>query len=254
MTLRSRKLPAGFWAGAGKTKAKTPARRRRAPRASKALTKVIKAVVRRDEEKKFCGLTVEYAIQHSPDISVADIKSVLPLQTQGAGYNQRIGDRIRPSSLVIDGAVSINDDGSGFVGVPITAVVFVLQAKRIRDPTQIASAPVNILLDNGTGATNWDGSTLNSFYPINKDEFEVLGARRMKLGDTTAENTRSMTARYHMKIRTPKVLNYNPGSSTVSNFAPFMVVGWCRDDGVLPAPSNLWVVHTASSRLTYTDA
>lgn len=254
MTLRARKLPAGFWAGAGKTKSKQPARGRgRKPRVGKALTKAIKAVVQRTEEKKFCGRSIEVAVSHNAAITSADLYPVLPFMTQGPGYNQRNGDKVRPTSLIIDGAVSFNDYGQG-VHVPLTCVVMCLQARKIRDPNQISTAPINLLLDNGTGATSWDGSTLNSLYPINHDEFEVLASRRFRIGNNSVENPLSLSKRYRMKIRTPKVLMYDGGASVVNNFAPFLVLGWCRDDGTGTGPTDTWVIHTASARLTYTDA
>jgi len=222
---------------------------------ARAVAPVVKAIVRRQEEHKFAGTTLENAVSHNASITSGDLVPILPLISNGTGYNQRVGDKIRPTSLVVDGCVSFNDYGEGFVGTPLSVLILCLQAKRIRDPTLIPSQiPINILLDNGQGNTSWDGSTLNSMYPINKDEFEVLGAVRIKLTDTSAENTKGMSARYSMKLKTPAVLNFAPGSSSVSNFAPFFCLGWSRDDGTTPTALQTWVINTATARLHYTDA
>lgn len=214
----------------------------------------VKSAIKRTEEKKFAGLTLENGTAHNAAITNADIVQVIPTITQGDGYNQRAGDKIRPTSLVIDGCVTFNDYGQGFTDTPVSVLVLCLQAKRIRDPAQVGNAPVNVLLDRGTGATAWDGSTLNSMFPINRDEFEILGVKRVKLSDTTAENTRVMSQRYTMKIKTPAQFTYGQGATLPNNFAPFFVLGWSRDDAVIPAINEVWIKNTASSTLYYTDA
>lgn len=227
------------------------------PRKSKYsmdLLRAVKSIVSRQNEKKLAGLTVENAVQHNASITAGDCYSLVPPITQGVGYNQRVGDKIKPVSFTVEGAVSFNDYGQGFIDAPLHVLVLILQAKKIRDPTMIPSVNINALLDNGQGATNWDGSTLHSMYPINRDEFDVLGAKVIKIGDTTAENPKCMTKRYTMKVKTPAHLVYDQGVSTQNNFAPFVALGWCRDDGALPGIADLWIKHTCVSRLYYTDA
>lgn len=215
----------------------------------------VKSAVKRTEEKKFAGLTIENGTPHNAAISNADIVQIVPTITQGDGYNQRSGDKIRPTALVVDGCVSFNDYGQGFTDTPVSVLILVLQAKRVRDPAQVQlQAPMSVLLDRGTGATSWDGSTLNSMFPINRDEFEILGVKRIKLSDTTAENTRVMSQRYQMTIKTPAQFTYGQGATLPNNFAPFFALGWSRDDAVTPLPNEVWIKNTASSTLYYTDA
>lgn len=225
-----------------------------AKKVAPAVKAYVKSAVKRTEEKKFAGLTLENGTAHNASITSADIVQCIPTITQGDGYNQRSGDKIRPTSLVIDGCVSFNDYGQGFTDTPVSVLILCLQAKRIRDPAQVGTAPVNVLLDRGTGATAWDGSTLNSMFPINRDEFEILGVKRVKLSDTTAENTRVMSQRYQMNIKCPAQFTYGQGATLPNNFAPFFVLGWSRDDAVIPGLADVWVKNTASSTLYYTDA
>lgn len=225
-----------------------------AKKVAPAVKTYVKQAIKANDEKKFAGLTLENGTAHNASITSGDIVSVVPTITQGDGYNQRSGDKIRPTSLIVDGCVSFNDYGQGFIDTPVSVLILCLQAKRIRDPSQVSNAPIGALLDNGTGATAWDGSTLNSMYPINRDEFEVLGAVRVKLSDTTAENAKVMSHRYQMTIKTPAVLTYAQASTLPTNFAPFFVLGWSRDDAVMPGIADVWVKNTASSRMYYTDA
>ena len=214
---------------------------------------MIKSVVRRGEETKSIGLVIENGIQHNPQITNADIAIVMPGMAQGTANTERIGDKVSPVSLKISGSTSINDLGQ-FVDVPVTVKVMCLQAKGIRDSNLVvANAPLNNLLDNG-GTTNWDGSTARSLFKINRDLFTVLGSRTFKLGDATAENTRSMSKRWSMNIKCPATLKYGNGALYPDNFAPFFVLGWCRDDGTTPTPITLWVVNTANVFFQYKDA
>lgn len=216
---------------------------------------MVTKIVKRQEETKAIGAIVENAVQHNAQISNADIVPLLPSITQGTASSQRVGDKIAPVNLRVNGATSLNDYGQGFIGQPLTVRVMVLAAKSIKDGTLLASqAPMNQLLDNGGSSAAWDGSTARSLFRINTDLFQVLGSRTFKLGDTTAENTRSMTKRWAFNVKCPKSLLYTTGNINPSNFAPFLAVGWCRDDGVTPGITELSIVNTANTLLTFKDA
>ena len=215
---------------------------------------MIKTTVRRLQETKSIGLVIENGVQHNAAITNPDIAIVLPGMAQGNTNSTRIGDKVSPVSLKVSGATSINDQGLGFIDVPITVKVMCLQAKGIRDSNLVvANADLPNLMDNG-GTTSWDGSTARSLFKINRDEFTVLGSRTFRLGDATAENTRCMSKRWSMNIKCPQTLRYGNGALYPDNFAPFFVVGWCRDDGVTPSPIQLWVVNTANVFFQYKDA
>lgn len=209
--------------------------------------------MRGESETKSIGLILENAIQHNAQITNADIGVILPGMPQGTANTQRIGDKCSPVSLKVSGSTSINDTG-GYIDVPLTVKVMCLQAKGIRDSNLVvANAPMNQLMDNG-GTTSWDGSTANSLFKINLDEFTVLGSRTFKLGDATAENTRSMSKRWSMNIKCPKTLKYGNGALYPDNFAPFFALGWCRDDGVTPGIAQVWIVNTTNVFFQYKDA
>lgn len=197
---------------------------------------------------------IENGVAHNAAIGTADEYPILPAISQGQGYNQRIGNRMNPTSLIVNGAVTFNDYGEGFVGVPLRVVVMVLQAKQVRDTNLLPTPTISQLLDNGTGGTSWDGSTVNSFFPVNTEEFTVLAKRTFKLSDITQENAKCMSQRYTMRIKCPKQLMYEGTGNYPTNFAPFIVLGWARDDAVTPTIGQVYVKHTCTSRLTYTDA
>ena len=90
---------------------------------------MIKTTVRRLQETKSIGLVIENGVQHNAAITNPDIAIVLPGMAQGNTNSTRIGDKVSPVSLKVSGATSINDQGLGFIDVPITVKVMCLQAR-----------------------------------------------------------------------------------------------------------------------------
>lgn len=227
------------------------------PKETKAQVKqIVKRELDRRIEDKFAGGIVENAVAHNASITTGDMYPVLPAITPGSAYNQRTGDKIRPKSLIVDAAISFNDYGQGYASEPMHVKVWVLQHKSTR-AYPLGAVPINALLDGGAGQAPWDGSTMNSFLPVNKDEFQVLGQRTFTIMDHTQEEGVHETKRIQIKVRgVPKTLYYDAAASPnyPSNFAPFLVVGWCRNDGTTPLGVDIALKVTSWCRLTYEDA
>lgn len=224
--------------------------------AAAAVKQIVKRELDRRIEDKFVGGIVENNVSHNASITAGDIYPVLPPLGPGTAYNQRTGDKVRPKSLYVDAAISFNDYGQGYVSEPLTVKVWILQHKGTRT-YPLGTVPILNVLDAGAGSTTWDGSTMNSLFPINKDEFQILGQRTFTICDHTAEEGVNEFKRIQIKVRgVPKTLHYDSVAAPnyPSNFAPFMVVGWCRNDGVTPSDLQTYIKVNAWCRLTYEDA
>ena len=200
----------------------------------------MKAIVKRELDRriedKVAGGIVENNVSHNASITMGDMYPVLPPVPPGTAYNQRTGDKVRPKSLIFDASISFNDYGQGYVPEPLYVKVWVLQHKGTRT-YPLGNVPILNLLDAGAGSTLWDGSTMNSLFPVNKDEFQVLGQRTFMLCDHTAEEGVHMAKRIQIKVRgLPKTLYYDSAGAPnyPTNFAPFVVLGWARSDGTTP--------------------
>lgn len=241
----------------GKSSTKQKNRRVRAKVPVEAAVKqMVKRELDRRIEDKFSGGIVENSNAHNASISAADMYPVLPVVAPGTAYNQRTGDKIRPKSLIVDAAISFNDYGQGYAPEPMYVKVWILQHKGQRS-YPLGSVPINSLLDAGAGSTSWDGSTMNSLFPVNKDEFQVLGQRTFTIMDHTAEEGVHESKRIQIKVRgVPKTLTYDSAGAPnyPTNFAPFMVVGWARSDGTTPLFTDVALKVTSWTRLTYEDA
>lgn len=260
--LRSRRLPAGFWA-----KSSAPPRRRRyvarrrpaaaaaaLPRSARRLAPVIKSVLMRQEETKTLGLIVENGVGHNAQIGAADLVPIIPAMTQGTAGSQRIGDKVKPVKLTLRGAVSYYDRGQTTLS-PMVCKIFVLQWKGQRDQSGgFLNVPVNSLMDAGGSLTAWDGSTIRALCSVNREAFQVLGVRTIKISDADVENHKVQTGQYSMTVKCPATFNYPDGAVNPSNFAPFLAVGWFYEDGSTPAITDVNIVHTCHSMLYYKDA
>jgi len=204
------------------------------------------------------GKALENGTVHNASITSADAINAFPTLLQGTNESQRIGNRIRVKTMHINGAVAINDYGEGVLP-PLTVKVFVLQPVGNRDASNLSASASYLpqLLDQGDGTSvDFDGSTVRSLYPINKDCYRVLATKTMKLGWATNENTKVLSARYSLKVPCPKTIIYDDVSNQApNNFAPIFVLGWSRDDGVgTPGPSDIWVRNTCFATVYFTDA
>lgn len=221
----------------------------------KKIASVVRSVVRRDEETKSLGLTIENGVIHNAQMTNADIQPLLAGMLQGTASGQRIGDKVKPVSLKVKGCVSFYDRGQSNVLSPMIVKVFCLQWKGLKDSSSgFGSVPLNTLMDQGGSVGAWDGSTIRALWSINKEAFQVLGSRTLKISDTDVENHKAQTGHYEMTIKCPATFTFNTGSLYPSNFAPFFVLGWYYEDGSTPAVTDVNIVNTAHSCLYYKDA
>lgn len=189
--LRARKLPAGFWRGAGKMGRSAPATKsivRKAVRkaTNSAFAKKVLKVVARKEETKFVS---EYIVQNQLVTAGASVPGnlnrMIVAVAQGTADNERIGDRINPIRAVTRITVHFQATPSGSTG-PFSDVevhCLVLAVKGARTSATVALTPANTLLRLGNGA-NGDPSvgtyTQTAFIeninhlPVNTDQFTVL--------------------------------------------------------------------------------
>lgn len=260
MRTRQRKLPAGFWAGAGAPKKRAVRRAvaRMKPVTKTAIRAIAKQVVRKDVENKFVGGIVENSYQHNGQISTADMYPLLPPVAQGTAYNQRIGHKIKPKYLEYRVRVALNE--SADLTTPYHIDLWCLTSKRVKSynvPGGLGGGAIDIsqLLDGGAGTNvSFDATTMNALLPINKEEFNVLAHRSFKLTTSTAEDHRGTSFKeMRIRLKCPASLIYDT-TNYAENFAPFTVLGWSRDDGIQPSVLSTHVTVTSWSILYYEDA
>lgn len=210
-------------------------------------------------------LRVETGILHNSAIGAADCRSIIPQISQGTESFERIGDRIKPKSLVVRGTITISKEQPADNRVLYVRLLLLAQ-KNIKSPGQVntGNVAVNQLLRPNVGAGNaevaYSGQTHNIHDPINRDLFRVYMDKTVKLcpvDQTTSVETRAPTAytfSYAFKDL-PASLSFTEDNPTFpNNFAPFFALGYAYADNETPDVVQQRVCSTVSSYLTFEDA
>lgn len=258
MQLRSRKLPVGFWKGAGKTGRTKKARTNRRV----ATIGTVKKLIGRTQETKYVTKNVETNVVHNSQISAPDMIPILPTCNQGTDDFQRVGDTIRPNRLHIRGLISI--DNSQTTGNQVLYVrVLVLNPRNAKSyATSVSQYPtyanslLKMNLDSGTAFTPFVGNQVDLNYKPNPDLFTVLYDKIFKISpskDGIEENPASCV-RWSKNLKIPRVLHYQDGLNTPQNYAPFYALGYVYADGTGPDVLSTKIITTTDCTMFYKDA
>lgn len=230
---------------------------------AKAVRKIAKAAVKSQAETKFVTRLVEDNVQHNSQISAGDFQQLVPLITQGTDDWQRIGDSIRPTSLVVRGLLSADNTYTTTNRVMLVRVVIV-SAKATKNLTATTSLWTNYAntllqpnLDSGTQVVPFVGNQPELLYPVNRDQFIVHMDKVFKISpcsnDAGEEENPASTRMWMKKIKLPKKFTYDTGIDSPNNFCPFMGIGYVYADGTGPDVLTTKIISTVTSRLTYKD-
>lgn len=231
--------------------------------AAAAIRQIAKQAVKSQAETKFVTRLVEQNVQHNSQISAGDFQQLLPLVQQGTDDWQRIGDSIRPTSLVVRGILSADNTYTTTNRVLMVRVVIV-SAKATKNLTATTSLWTNYAnsllkpnLDSGTQVVPFVGNTEELLYPINTDEFIVHMDKVFKIApcsnDAGEEENPASTRMWKKTIKLPKKLTYDTGINSPNNFCPFMGIGYVYADGTGPDVLTTKIISNVTSKLTYKD-
>ncbi|ALE29637.1 coat protein [Lake Sarah-associated circular virus-16] len=235
---------------------------------SKAM--LYKAINRNTEVKKATG-AYNFSSQAATLTSLAsNFFNPLPAVPVGTGNNQRIGDKIRPTKLVIRGFVSLLGDTDANSRC-IAARLFCGVDKSIMSNTDFASININIL-DNGGTSVQYLGNLVSQCSLRNTQMYRWFADKKFNLAKPTGTYQNSAigggvaaTPRaqdlYREFVITigqkhlPANLFFDSTENAVYpvNFAPFIALGYC-DPMTSGVATNLLVGMTYTSVLHYTDA
>lgn len=230
---------------------------------------MVKKLISRNIEKKRIGNRVVSDLTFNNTISSSsECYPIIPQIAEGFAGNERVGNKIKPKSLIVRGQVQWDAETiAGYYAPPSTVRCMILSQKTIKVGSAVsASADVSHLLKDNVGthvARSYTGTRYDNFAPINTDLFRVHMDKKFKMnwaytGDigvagATAGNTR--TASFSVRIKTPEFLTFDDGNGDwVNNFAPFFCFGAVNDDGTATfSVQTPWRVSVLSV-LDYEDA
>jgi len=228
------------------------------------VTALVKREIGRQTENKMIGWQVENNVLHNSAIGAADCVPIVQQISPGTGAQQRIGDRVKPKSLILRGVVSFLPDTCNTTQ-NLYVRLLILSQKNIKVGSQVTGGGVDtahLLRPGYVGADQapFAGLTHNLYEPINKDLFHVYMDKVVKLTCSLVtaggrEQMPSYSARYYKKVKLPATLTWDDGNGNwANNFAPFFAMGYAYSDGSTDPAITTRFTNTCSAFLEYEDA
>lgn len=212
---------------------KRPAYTKRVPKATPGLTKLVKNIVKAQEETKFAKEDViPYVAFNSGISSTADIYRIIPSVVLGNTQSTRVGEKITPTKLTLKIMLGFSDRDAQ--ARDITAHVFVLRSKAVKCDRLKAQIPIGDLMNGGnTNSVQFDGTYPRAHLPVELQNFTVLNHKTILLqkvnqtpGFVASQN--SNTHR-HLSINVKcGALKYDDSLDTnyPGNDYPFVCIGY----------------------------
>jgi len=212
-------------------------------------------------EDKHLITHLENAVQHNSAITSPDIISICPVPVLGTNDFQRIGSKITPKYLRVSGVISCVYTDMG-VNHPIMARVIAFKQNNVKSYASSASVSVANLLRGINGLSQgYNGDPLSDLLPLNDELFTRIYDRKFKLSRMRSNllavegsDMNVSQVRFSFKVKCPKTLKFDDTSAFYNNFAPFMGIGYCYEDGT-PADLLATPVQVSSiAHLKFEDA
>jgi len=248
------------------------------PTAKPILRQAVEKVIKSNLESKFAigapfnnsgGSLIQFTAFTSGITSFNECYNLIPIIPQGTNDFQRVGQQIEPRSLTTKVHVTLNELNTNSESLYVD--VYFCTSKILKSFDLIGQIPTAELLNSGDGNNvAYDGTSYTANYPINRSKFTLIKHKRILLqkgaGDPNvaltgsagpiAADTFSYQKTFSVSIPLPKKLTYlNAGSTTPSNYFPFMMVGFHGSDTTgNSGPVNARVYVQAQSHMYYKDA
>lgn len=218
-------------------------------------------MIGREAENKQRGFILEQNVTHNSNISDADVVPIVGSIPEGTSSLTRLGDRIKPKSLLVRGIISTNPAYNPD-NKPMVVHVFILSCKdkKTNALVQAGAGMADLLKPNigGTEQVPFDGTAQRGLYPVNTEKFRLHYHKSMLLapGSAGAGTRQFETLRWQYRFKKlPASLTYDEATGDdANNFAPFMVIGYHYSDSVSGEGINQRVVSNAFAQLDYEDA
>lgn len=227
------------------------------------MTTLVKRIVNRNTENKQVGNRIEVAVSHNSAIGSADCLSVLPQIVQGGTAFTRIGDKIMPKSLRVQGVVSLDDIQADERDLYVRVIIASQKNIKVGSVVNTGGIDTSNLLEPAVGGSEeiaYSGTTSNIMDPINTELFRVYYDRTFKLCPSANQTRTSpldrQSFRWSYKFKSlPASMTFDAGNGDwVNNFAPFFTIGYAYADGTAPDVVTTRIVSTTNSLLRYEDA
>lgn len=233
---------------------------------------LVKKMLGRQMENKMTIFDVTDT-SHNSSISNADCYPLIGPIPQGTDNWNRIGDKIKPKYMKVQGFVALNLDaahnspaqGGGYAfagGVfssPMIVRVIAFTQNDIKSATNGSSVDVSHLLRSSSGNdVAFNGYAEDLLRPVNTDKFKVIKDKQIQLvplPGQTVDGAYKTYARFSFKVKVPSTFKYDAASANVpNNYAPFIALGYSYPNGSSPDVGTTPVRFVVKTTLVWEDA
>lgn len=212
--------------------------RKRMPKYRKrtGIKRLIKRVLYRNVETKKNQITLNNIVVQQA-ITDVQVQNLLPDVLQGTGQANRVGNRIKPTSLTMKMSLLCFNQAN-----PVSPTYFDIYIFKFKGSNQYSGGPTNVdmslFLQNDNSSTPYVGATLNGLRPLNSDLFQLVKRKRVLLSNLTAGNlgvqasiNPNKTLSFNLTKACKKLWIYDDNSSLLSNDNLYIAVGSTQADG-----------------------
>lgn len=231
--------------------------------ASKGLRETIKKVVLASAEVKHIHVCPTQSSPGAPALvpfntsisGLGDVFQLIPPIITGNDNNDRLGNIIRPKSLIVKGHVTLNAGGQAAHAVR----VYVLTHKVYKSPSVLMAnmgAETQVLQDSWNDIdVAFDGTLSALTRPLNAKRWTNIKTYTFKLAKDNSDPMGGRSyADFSCRIPTPATYLYDDDPASLpNNHAPVIAVGFARQDGTFLPPTDFPVLIQLDSYLAYTD-
>lgn len=221
----------------------------------------MRKMIGKETENKEIGNTIETLVAHNSGITNPDLRAIVPQIGSGTESWNRLGDRVKPKSLVVRGTISTNYEASSNKVLLVRVIIAAQKDVKSGSGVGVATDPQRLLRTGLTAGNNqvpFLGNRNELLYPVNDLKFRVYMDKVFALApDSTGTGEQPSSYRrfvYRFK-QLPASLTFDEGNGDwANNFAPFICTGYAYADGTSPDIINTSVLTDYHSILSYEDA
>lgn len=225
------------------------------------MMKLVKTLIDKGSENKEKGWIVEQT-SHNSAITTADCYSIVQNIPEGTTGETRLGDRIKPKSLVVKGVVSLDPLFQPDTKPMYVRVIIATQKDIKLAGSTVGAVDTDHLLRSANAPASevpFDGTRMALNYPVNNNKFRVYMDKTFLICPTASASGFPLTNsqfRFQKSFKQlPASLTYDAGSGDYNNnFAPFIAVGYAYANGSAPDTTSTRINTSIHSILTFEDS
>lgn len=245
--------------------------RRGIPKTRRAFRKRVKKIVNSTKERKRIALWRDQYYNSGVSLP-GDVVQILPSVTTGDEVIDRDGDKIRGKYIRIRGRINVDPGTNNLDRAVLRIRVAVLSAKRHSYWPQLTTTGIGDVLPKlirvGDGYGPLDGSLQSSLCSFNPDVVTVHAHKEFTLhqpwADRVTNNPQDAPTQYlavdqskshrelNFTIKCNKLLKYYDDRGFPENYAPFLVLSYCKLHGS-PDVLDTAVRYSFNSEFVFTD-